>query len=627
MGIEYSRTHKYERKGECNMKLRKVLALVLAFALALSLCACGAKVEDELTKQTEAMFQELQNMDADTINQWMEESGGELDDLMESFSMLGMEDALNSAMDVLLAYFRECASQMTYKIAEVDTENLTVTVKCTYVSTIDFWQHYLENALAMAYDTDLSDGEAIARLLQDALDQSETDSTATTTVTVYFEKNDKGYEIIRTSDELMDVITAGLFSGLAGLEDTFSGILEGLDDTGLSDGEVPLPYEVTETPMGLLVQVYNNTETQVEPWVYVTYYDAQGTELSSDTNFLDVLPAGAAGLVPFLNYAGAEYASYEVTAAGSDGSYFYDLTSYIDVEFTSGDGEVVVDAVNTSNVSAGAVDVLVVYNKDGTPVGFGTDYLTDLAAGSSATAHCTYPYNPVTLEDLEFDSYDVYAVSYSFDEPTGTAGPAPSSTPSPGNEAKALTLVQGNLDVIYLNQYTQEYLDAVGMTQERADEEYEHGIEVERDYFANYFNIELDDCADSIEDQIEDLYRQIYTHSKYEVGEVTWDGSAYCVELTIYPIDIMQKVVNEDAEAFGADWQARGEAGEFDSMSDEEFETTWAQEVINLVSARLDGIGYLDAQTITVHVEPDSTGTYSINSDDFNTIDTLMIQY
>ena len=111
------------------MKLRNVLALVLAFALALSLCACGARVEDELTKQTDAMFQELQNMDADTINKWMEESGGELDDMMESFSELGMEDALNSVMDVLLTYFRECASQMTYKIADVDTENLTVTVK------------------------------------------------------------------------------------------------------------------------------------------------------------------------------------------------------------------------------------------------------------------------------------------------------------------------------------------------------------------------------------------------------------------------------------------------------------------------------------------------------------------
>lgn len=609
------------------MKLRNVLALVLAFALALSLCACGAKVEDELTRQTEAMFQEIQNMDSDTIDKWMEESGGELDDLMASFSLLGMEDALDSAMDVLLTYFQECASRMTYKIADVDTENLTVTVKCTYVSTIDFWQHYLENAMAMAFDTDLTSGDAIAQLLQDALDQSEADAAATATVTVYFEKNDEGYEITRTSDELMDVITAGLFSGLDGLEDTLSGILGDQDGTGLGSGETALPYEVTETPMGLLVQVYNNTKTQVEPLVYVTYFDAQGAELFSDTNFLDVLPAGAAGLVPFLNYTGADYASYEITATGSDGSYFYDLTSYIDVEFTTGTGEVVVEAVNTSNVSAGSVDVLVVYNKDGVPVGFGTDYLTDLDAGSSATAHCTYPYNPVTYEDLEFDSYDVYAVSYSLDEPTGTVDPASSATPSPGGEAQALALVQGNLDVIYLNQYTQEYLDAVGITPEQADQEYEQGIGVERDYFAEYYNIVLADCADGIQQQIEDLYRQIYTHSKYEVGGVTWDGSAYCVELTIYPIDIMQKVINEDADAFGADWQARGEAGEFANMSDQEFETAWAQGVIDLVSARLDSIGYLDAQTITIHVEPDSTGTYSINSDDFNTIDTLMIQY
>lgn len=615
------------------MKLRNLLALALALVLALSLCACGAKVEDELTKQTDAMFQEIQNMDDDAIIKWIEESGGDLDDFTASFSAMGLDDAADDVMDVLFTHFEDCASQMTYKIAEVDTENLTTTVKCSYVSTQDFWRTYLENAMNMAYNSgDVPDvGEAIVQLIQDSIDQCGQE-TATATVTVYFEKNDDGYEVLRTSDELSDVITAGLFSGLDDLEDIVNDLLGEMEGAAPT-GEAELPYEVTETPMGLLVKVQNNTDVQVEPWVYITYYDAQGAEISSDSNFLDVLPAGATGLIPISSY-GTEYASYEITATGSDGSYFYDLTSYITAEFHDGDGEVEVNVTNTSNVEAGAVDVLVVYSKGGAPVGFNSSYITDLAAGASATALCGFPYDPATYEDLEFDSYDVYAVSYSFDEPTGTTAPtsepaAPASEPtaSPGGEATAAALVQGNLNLIYLNQYTQEYLDSVGLTPEQAEEQYEQGIEVETEYFANYFNILLDSCSDGIEEQIEDLYHQIYAHSKFEVGAATWDGSAYCVELTVYPIDIIQTVVNEDAETFTANWQTRGEAGEFDSMSDEEYETTWAQEVINLVSARLGGIGNLEPQTITVHVEPNASGVYSINDDDFNAIDVLMIQY
>lgn len=196
-----------------------------------------------------------------------------------------------------------------------------------------------------------------------------------------------------------------------------------------------------------------------------------------------------------------------------------------------------------------------------------------------------------------------------------------------GGAFSAGDLVQHNLDLIYLNQYDSSYLKQVDLTEEEADQQYEDGIAVEVEYFCNYFNIDLDACDDTIEPQITELYKQIYPHSKYEVGETTKNGDNYDVELTIYPIDIMQKVVEEDAEAFAADWQARGEAGEFYSMTDEEFETAWAQGIIDLIFARVATIGYLDAQTMTVHVEKDTDGVYAINSDDFSNIDAWIIAY
>ena len=48
-----------------------------------------------------------------------------------------------------------------------------------------------------------------------------------------------------------------------------------------------------------------------------------------------------------------------------------------------------------------------------------------------------------------------------------------------GSSFSATDLVKGNLDLIYLNQYSSEYLDSVNLTKEEADQQYEDGIAVE----------------------------------------------------------------------------------------------------------------------------------------------------
>ena len=69
----------------------------------------------------------------------------------------------------------------------------------------------------------------------------------------------------------------------------------------------------------------------------------------------------------------------------------------------------------------------------------------------------------------------------------------------------ATELVKNNLDLIYLNQYTDDYLTRVGLDKEQADQEYESGLEVEAEYFVNTFDIDLDICGDEIRQQIIDL--------------------------------------------------------------------------------------------------------------------------
>lgn len=191
----------------------------------------------------------------------------------------------------------------------------------------------------------------------------------------------------------------------------------------------------------------------------------------------------------------------------------------------------------------------------------------------------------------------------------------------------AADLVKNNLDLIYLDQYSDEYLKKVNLDKAQAEQQYQEGLNVEADVFANLFNIELDSCDDAVKEQILALYRQIYSHSKYEVGTESRNGDTYLVQLTVYPIDIFAKVIEEDVEEFGNTMQSREAAGEFADLTDAEFEAVWAQAVIDMVSGHLNSIGYLDAQTISVQVVQDDDGAYSIDSSDFQRIDSLMIAY
>lgn len=196
-----------------------------------------------------------------------------------------------------------------------------------------------------------------------------------------------------------------------------------------------------------------------------------------------------------------------------------------------------------------------------------------------------------------------------------------------GGGFDAASLLKGNLDVIYLGTCDDSHLKSVGLTREEANEYYEEGILVEADYFADYFQSDYDSLSEATQQKIVDMYKQIYAKSKYELGNTTKNGETYLVSLTVYPIDIISKYVDEDFDAFYDDFEARLNNGEFDSLSDAEFEELWINEIIDGVSARLDKIDYLEPEVISVQIAKDSDGYYTITDNDFQRIDSLIIQY
>lgn len=188
----------------------------------------------------------------------------------------------------------------------------------------------------------------------------------------------------------------------------------------------------------------------------------------------------------------------------------------------------------------------------------------------------------------------------------------------------AQLLVQGNLDVVYLNQPSEDYLQLVSSTEEEARQDYEDGIWVEVDAAASYFYIDLELCDESISQRLYDLLCSIYTYSSYQVGEAAETETGYVVDVTVNPMDIFQKMLEEDYDdAYEEIWAQQ----DFTSATEEEYETAWAEFILELLEARLDNIGYLEAVTVSVHVEQNDEGYYAIADEDFSQVDWYILSY
>lgn len=194
----------------------------------------------------------------------------------------------------------------------------------------------------------------------------------------------------------------------------------------------------------------------------------------------------------------------------------------------------------------------------------------------------------------------------------------------------ASTFVSGHINSSYLGVFDKEYLNILVNDEEELLEDYEAGLVTEAEYFFFYFDIAEESISPEMKTEVAEMYRKIYAKTKYEVGNTTKSGDSYLVSVTIYPIDIISKITEEDADEFLLDWDNRTESGEFEDMTDDEFETLWARGIIDLAQARLGSIGYLEPETISVQVITQSSAGeeyYIISENDTLRIDELIIKY
>lgn len=210
-----------------------------------------------------------------------------------------------------------------------------------------------------------------------------------------------------------------------------------------------------------------------------------------------------------------------------------------------------------------------------------------------------------------------------------------------GEDQAVTTLVRGNIDEIYLGKYDAEYLELVGSTEAEAEQAYLDGLEVEAEFFANYWGIvdsslgeSYADLDETLQADIIALYKDIYSHSKYEVKQaVRQEDGSYTVQVLVDPIDVMQKASdlydNDGYEPLNAFWTKMNQMDPA-SVTDTvyaELTNEYGSIIVQMVREQLDSLGYLEQKSLSIQVQEDSDGYLSINQDDWGIFDSYVIAY
>lgn len=209
------------------------------------------------------------------------------------------------------------------------------------------------------------------------------------------------------------------------------------------------------------------------------------------------------------------------------------------------------------------------------------------------------------------------------------------------NTSDVTTLVRGNINEIYLGQYDADFLKMVESTEAEAEQVYLDGLEVEAEYFAYYWGIvdsgmgELyTDLDESLRSDIVELYKEIYSHTKFEVQSAAEqsDGS-FAVKVLVEPIDIMEQAeelyMNDGYEPLSQFWSKHAET-DFSAMTDEEYMAythEYGEVIVSLVRDQIPNLGYLEQKSQSIQVEQDEDGLFTINSDDWAIFDSYVISY
>lgn len=208
-----------------------------------------------------------------------------------------------------------------------------------------------------------------------------------------------------------------------------------------------------------------------------------------------------------------------------------------------------------------------------------------------------------------------------------------------------ITLVQGNLDAVYLGTADDSYKELTGLTAEDCSAAYLDNLAAEARYFLSYYGYSDEGLDEDTFHQIELLYQDLYQHAAYTVGPAAQlDEETRAVKVQITPLTLfaLAEADTELRETLFAPIQKTYywmnlETTDWSNPAIYAYNRYYAQcraecvaAQVALCRAQLDKLAEAEPaepRTVVVQVYWHPYGYWTIDDTDWKTVDSLMIEY
>ena len=180
----------------------------------------------------------------------------------------------------------------------------------------------------------------------------------------------------------------------------------------------------------------------------------------------------------------------------------------------------------------------------------------------------------------------------------------------------AKTIVDGSLKALLYNEYSDDYLKLCDMTKEEARQEYNDAMDSMAEQMVATMGVSASDISAESLDNLTKVMQDIFGKVKYEITDVTEDGDNYLVSVKIYPVDILQKFQTEDMETFTEDIVNKSA----EVSTETELYQYAIDRLIEILNSHVATTANTDPVAITVHVNADDEGYYTVNESDMTKV-------
>ncbi len=169
---------------------------------------------------------------------------------------------------------------------------------------------------------------------------------------------------------------------------------------------------------------------------------------------------------------------------------------------------------------------------------------------------------------------------------------------------------------------TDDYIKATGADKEEANALYESNAEYLADSILDYYDIEVAE-APGVYDKYVELAKSIYSKANYKVSKAYKSGTQYCVDVTIYPMNIFVQT-SDEVIAYVNHFNEAVASGDYNNYTMQEYETEFSNGMLEILNEGCMNMTYGEPVTVTVTIITEGN-TFYIGDHDFMAIDAAML--